>query len=860
MNSLKEDLILLNWRPDKIKEFREMTSPYVWRLRLSEKDFEDLENAINDSVKAHEGKDDHLFEDAFVSYIIIYIAEWYKRRYEGNGPSQRSPKVTLNNCKQLWIKSGYDINIFVYRTTDDDNSPHLWQQSMFVLGGLPVHHELMRGNDNSLLKNLCCIMYGEEIPVEELGDSSRAIAINKSLSEKHSLFYYMYAILGASVDSASDPEEKPFAECDLDNPNSEVSLFLEDIKAANREAVKDKYYTEWLITHAPYYQDMSRLQKVSLRPEQFGGQLRQYLGYDRLRRYWHIANPETIKRIAISIQFKDRDEIVKEADFSNPILIYSNTFKESTGFVKWGSDDDYVLFPNLPSCHFTTAEMVLKADDNAPVVIPPASIYPEYMQVYRSSQNAEKWTSRKLPHTDTAVVYSNKCKIVSPETISLDIEQKVFHDPITGDSEPYFWCQIYDSLVIEDESGRAHTLLNQSGYYQVIAQLFTDEIDYTDTGFVRHCFIEDAEEYEDEELDESMMEEEFLPLLFGLKNLHVRKSESRKEDPQEIIPESISLKVGYRDWKEIQSSLDLPFGAITLRVVVDGLPINYKAFHIPFEGDKPIVRNFEAKQIELKFNDSIISDDYEKNGKEYSATITQKIGNKYDYIELPCYRAIIGKEVYVNNMIVEYADNHEDIEIPIICCKNFKVRSFTAEGVSIYECDKLEKAWNQYDLKRALLEEKRLLRKISVEGLPNSIKAYLFNKIVASEALYAWDGIHQPIPISSVTEAKGKTVIQSLCDAPDTRHYCAVVGKNDISPFGAIANPASPFQCYKWAVEYGSYFFLFKPLRMIAAEGRIENEIVHPLIIERGGVLKEKDWVELRRLAKEFNYVLNINR
>ena len=131
---------------------------------------------------------------------------------------------------------------------------------------------------------------------------------------------------------------------------------------------------------------------------------------------------------------------------------------------------------------------------------------------------------------------------------------------------------------------------------------------------------------------------------------------------------------------------------------------------------------------------------------------------------------------------------------------------------------------------------------------------------LSSAARTAWDGIHQPIPISSVTEAKGKTVIQSLCDAPDTRHYCAVVGKNDISPFGAIANPASPFQCYKWAVEYGSYFFLFKPLRMIAAEGRIENEIVHPLIIERGGVLKEKDWVELRRLAKEFNYVLNINR
>ena len=860
MNSLEEDLILLDWRQDKINEFREMSSPYVWRLRLSDNDFEDLEEAINDSIEAHEGKDDHLFQDPFVPYTIIYIAEWYKRRYEGNGTNQRPPKVNLNNCKQLWVESGFDINKYVYRTTDDDNAPHLWQQSMFVLGGLPVHHERMRGNDNRLLKNLCCIMYGEEIPVEELGDSSRAIAINKSLSEKHSLFYYMYAILGASVDPTSNPEEKPFAESELENPNSEVSLFLEDIKNANREAVKEKYYSEWLITHAPYYQDMSRQQKVSLRPEQFGGQLRQYLGYDRLRRYWNISNPETIKRIAISIQFKDRDEIVKEADFSNPILIYSNTFKESTGFVKWGSDDDYVLFPNLPSCHFTTAEMVLKADDKAPVVIPPASIYPEFMQVYRSAQNAERWTNRKLPHTDTAVVFSNKCKIVSPEAISLDIEQKVFHDPNTGDSEPYYWCQIYDSLVIEDENGRTHTLRNQSGYYQVVSQLFTDVIDYTNTGFVRHFFIKDADIYEDEELDGSMMEEDLLPLLFGLNNLLVRKSESRNEEPQEIEPESILLKTGYRDWKAVQSPSDLPLGALTLRIIVDGLPIDYKVFHIPFEGDKPIVRNFEAKQIELKFNGSIIPDNYERDGIEYSATIIQKIGNKFDFIELPCYRAIIGKEVYVNNKIVDYADEHEDIEIPLICCKNFKVRSFTTDGVTINECDKLENAWSQYDLKKTLLEESRLLRKISVDGLPNSIKAYLYNKKTTKDTLYTWDGIHQPTPISGLNEAKGKTVIQSICDAPDSRHYCAAIGMNDTSPFGSIKDPASPLQCYKWAVEYGTYYFLFKPIRMIAEVGRIEDEIVYPLMIERGGALKEKDWVELRRLAKEFNYVLNINR
>ena len=81
----------------------------------------------------------------------------------------------------------------------------------------------------------------------------------------------------------------------------------------------------------------------------------------------------------------------------------------------------------------------------------------------------------------------------------------------------------------------------------MVSQLFTDVIDYTNTGFVRHFFIKDADIYEDEELDGSMMEEDLLPLLFGLNNLLVRKSESRNEEPQEIEPEfSESLLMDYQ--------------------------------------------------------------------------------------------------------------------------------------------------------------------------------------------------------------------------------------------------------------------------------------------------------------------------
>lgn len=85
---------------DKIASF-DICKPYVWLLKLSEVDFNELEVCLNDiaSVKGFPA----LVSPQFAVETIIYIAEWYKRKYQrGNS----NPLVEKLNLEALWINAG----------------------------------------------------------------------------------------------------------------------------------------------------------------------------------------------------------------------------------------------------------------------------------------------------------------------------------------------------------------------------------------------------------------------------------------------------------------------------------------------------------------------------------------------------------------------------------------------------------------------------------------------------------------------------------------------------------------------------------------------------------------------------------
>ena len=144
---------------DKIASL-DISKPYVWQLRLSETDFKELEVCLwaissADGVSALARR-----ENALIT--IVYMAEWYKRRYRGGNKSELVANLDLET---LWTNAGINKKLYLYK---DDSSNKRWLYSIYVLGGLAIKHELSRNDNMKFLKGLCRIYHGESYTLENL--------------------------------------------------------------------------------------------------------------------------------------------------------------------------------------------------------------------------------------------------------------------------------------------------------------------------------------------------------------------------------------------------------------------------------------------------------------------------------------------------------------------------------------------------------------------------------------------------------------------------------------------------------------------------------------------------------------------
>ena len=123
---------------DKIASF-DICKPYVWLLKLSEADFSELEGCLNDIASANDIS--ALVSPQYAVATTIYIAEWYKRKYQSGNSN---PLVEKLDLKALWTNTGINQKLYLYH---DDKGDKRWLYSIYVLGGLAIKHELGR-NDN----------------------------------------------------------------------------------------------------------------------------------------------------------------------------------------------------------------------------------------------------------------------------------------------------------------------------------------------------------------------------------------------------------------------------------------------------------------------------------------------------------------------------------------------------------------------------------------------------------------------------------------------------------------------------------------------------------------------------------------
>lgn len=861
-----KDQLLLQWKPEKVKEFLELIAqgkPYVWALRLSLDEFEQLESALKDIIKSHNGDHRHLLEGNLAVLTVIYLAEWYKRFYTGNDGDNPIVTLTTEERKKLWEASGININTFVYdASTVEDKTSMRWQESLLVLGGLAVKAELRRDDSDPVLGKLCRIYHGENVDLSEVRDYQRAVAFRESIAREHSLYDYFTAIL------SNDP---PFAPSDLSDGTSDFRRLISRIKDADRNVRKDKFAFEWRIIYSARHKKMVRSLAIKLRPEEIGGKYKEYIRYDRLRDLWNIDKPEDIDRLRFDLRFKDGSKTVRKADFSNPILVYTNT---GSSFIATKpqsvAEDGEVVFTDVPTVPFTRISIILRFGNETRKV--QDIDCEEYLQVYKRPQADNVWTSRRLPQVATAVIFSGQYQLKDDSQHDSIVRLPfVCKDKV---SETIDWCPIYDTVTLVDGYGNEHSFFNRNGRYQVVAKRYLDTIKYLDNLYALYKYVElDEESEDDDDFDDEDFVEERLPVLFGRDGLVVRYyPHNEAVDWTPVESYELEFKVGgrYTLWTAGNEPRQ---GKQWLRITIKGMSFIYKVYYVPFidsaEHSKPIWRDFSTMTIRtaiLGVDD--IQDVFEKNPNSNEPdTKTLTLGNNSHKLLLDVYRPVKLTELYQNDKLTRYYNSGDTIRLPLLLASQFSIRDFSEKGVETYHCSDLQKGIYRFkalagsNLSNNLWYQEKSANELTDEIPLDNIKVRLFTgEADKATDLYAWDYEHEPYKVKSIYDDNPGIIFQSLKDNPAPRHYVmpATNAEDDDEGWGDEDDEetitATPLEAFRVATEHHTYFFIFDSLRLMAGNQSMVSDLLIPLLKESDGHLDKEAVSELYRLAYEFHF------
>ena len=839
MSKSNEDIKLLECLAEKIARF-DIARPYVWELKLSQADYDALHSAILQSVASHGGSISHLLTKEYAIHIIVYLAEWYKRCYESGSGDNKAIDPDSEQLKALWNASGIDIENYVYRT---EGGNHLWQYSIYVLGGLAVKHELGK-TDDRFLKGLCWILNNDNYTLENLADEGRAIAFRSSIDNKHSLYYFLSEIVNGDC---------PYHESDVANPNLEVGLLLKRIKEANNEVLKKKFRFEWLISHQPNGAYMSRKLRLWLNPEKTGKGLHQYLRYDRML-MWKFENPTQLERLFISVKFIDKDSVVTDCNFEKPLITYVNTGDIATGFVSLGVSE-YCTCKNIPTAHFTKVEIWAKDNlgNEHRIQVQECS---EWMQLWRVDSWSDWWSSRQSAQNETAVAFSQACKLMLNNP-SDSLESLPLRDRKYGYSENFHWYNIYDNATIVDQLCNKITLYNRIGYDQIYTKLYHDIIQYEAGSCVKHIAESDDEDFE--------ATEEFIPIIFSKDDIFAMHFET-KSDVKNAQPSAETeiecIKINGCVWDEEHSPA---FGVVDMKVFVKGKGFPFRAYYAPsFSQSTPIVRDFENSAIKYaNWNGSevlqmSVADEVAIGDKPLTPTRAIAIGSEADYVELNIIRPTLIREVCRNGKVVKVFDN-QDVVVPYRFKDEIVVNCFTEDGYQSYKCSGLSSIYALLDEgANAHLDAFNHNVRYAAQQMDHNAPACL--KVAFGESryegktekFYKWNyysdteleecGYDSEVVVNSVIFHSRTNANSSVCIAPKRGGFRAA---------GYRSNRVSIVKCFDVAMHHNLYFFELLPFSKVKNH---KTELYDLLIAKRGGMLSAADKKGLRRLAEECKF------
>lgn len=812
--------------------------PYVWRLRISTAEFKALEADV-------------AAKKATPRQTLVYLAEWYRRCYDGSASPAKAVELSASEIEELWKEAGFDAEACAYRYEKKEGVA--WEYSTYVLGGLAVRFETGK-KDRKFFRQLCRLYYGEDVALDDVVDQNgRSVAFRQSIARHQSLYHFIQAIL----------------KDELVGDDALTNELIQLVKTANDDVLRDKFAFEWLVRYQPGNDYMRRSLRLNLKPEEIGGKCHSYVRYERALA-WGVADPSSVKCLSFAVSFEDgKGYVLVRADFDHPVLSCINVGMIEAGHGAFAVTDPNVKieFSRVPARPFARVRLWVKADAGAP-----REVYAEEIKSWRQYWCEDEWSglwsTRKNDRKATAVL------VGAPQDIVVgaeELKRLPFKDCLDSLSPIFGWCVVRDFLVIK---GEEQPVYNHAGTDKVYARLYPQTICYEVNGCVKHSFLDEDGE---EEPSES------LPIIFRKDDVLIchQEGDAAKEAPniEGLVPEKVEFKDGgsYREWTETQHPA---VGLVTLRATYRGREFSQqRMFYYPglFEkpdASQPVVRDFAEHAIRYRGADGDtqkIVCQLPNENESIPRTLELRLDGGADCVRLAVYAPFDDKEIHLDGRLVKRLHAGETALLPYLLKERAQIRDFGEHGYRTYDCGCLGSLYQTPfigDEDNAALNHWNEGRKVKATQLDAQAPGWLevgFGMGAAESAtadgIQYWKWVYSEAGEPVLWESKGQlpafsVAFQNL--AADDAALRIVFPKMPGANVNRLAhfrrpNLASPYRCYAVATKFRQYFFIFEPLRKMLQERRdeIRQEILEPLLQERGGRLKRADYHDLMRLSEE---------
>ena len=853
------------------KKYNELEKPrkrYYWEWRVKTEDYEEFQRllgAVDFSVQTRDKV------RLCARQLAFYIAEWYKREYDG---------FNSGSClDDLGISSGLNSEIWKYSHNEEDRpyctpDTHIneWLYSLYIQGGFPIKYTKRASRFAPLFDEI----WGDDqkqdtISEEQLSELTQGFDGNQVV--KNSLIsgslheYYRYLRISEAMPIAeSDQDKEPFAE------------FIRNLQEGKKKYYEQYLKPVWYVYLDPRDSIIEGIARVS-----FGRKDDKcYIPYECLQ-YWGISGLSTLNEFDIVVTDDESGQ--------RKSIHFSKTGPENYPFVGW-SRENVITVPIPRNISSKITVNLIAANDNYQIGEPFSM--GESRQFYKTKRPYE-WSSKTDNSAHTAVLF-NPVKLTLCEESILRPEDSPKEKYFEEGGQAWKWMTLSEKITLCDESGKAITYSPQNSSLDLSFKTRKDVIKYVN--FRDVVFIQRTE---DELIQTS------LPLFID-KGMTIQYTPFGSKTQEKIPFNACDIYVktpGDSRFSKWEEHSQVKQGPIQLKVVYreKGVSATKQVFYLPDK--EPITRIPDENKIvfgsglthihaprlrtaeyyELQDRDAegkyIYVDNIVSGYKPQSDTIPFIIGDPDNsYILINVFRSCVCKELYLitqEEPIKRYEKSTGIVDIPFFLRDNFEVRSIGDKGVQRNKCGQdISMRFDSnirsvYSVKNCVITDydngfryylatdrsvpNGKLGQFQLETGPKEYRFYYwsmnaFETPVLLEQTYDEENKILEVDMSSLIKNETGIVFQSLKGVSPRHYMMPIFGKKESARLSSLR-----VKCFDVASEHEIPFQVFPCLSELFTRNDpffFLSRFWADLMRDRHWAPSAKDYKSLQRFASEF--------